>query len=128
MKGPSSSSNIIKIATNHMKSIWVVTSDNKLYFRKSHAVMEWKHIKFPGSCANVSVGSKSVWALDSEGSVYFRTNVDVHCPSGKEWKKSEGRLSQISVSPSGQAIGTNKAGKIFFRSGVSSTEPFGRGT
>ena len=128
VQGPSSSSSIIKIATNHMKSIWVVTSDNKLYFRKSHAFVEWEEIKFPGDCASVSAGAKSVWAIDAEGVVYFRTNVDVHSPSGEDWKKSEGRLAQISVSPSGQVIGTNKAGKIFFRRGVDPEKnPFGRG-
>ena len=125
VQGPSSSP-VIKIATNHMKSIWVVTSDNKLYFRKSHAVAEWNEIKFPGDCAFVSAGGKSVWTIDAEGVVYFRTNVHVHSPSGEDWKKSEGRLSTISVSPSGQAIGINKAGKIFFRRGVTAKCPFGR--
>ena len=87
VQGPSSSP-ITKVATNHMKSVWVVTSDNKLYFRKSHAVAEWNEIKFPGDCAFVSAGAKSVWTIDAEGAVYFRTNVHVHSPSGEDWKKS----------------------------------------
>lgn len=110
--------NLVHLSSTHLGCVWGVSEKNKIYFRGSHMTPEWQHVKFPGRCVKLDTGGLAVWAIDDEGCVYFRDGVDFENAQGKAWKKIDGRLSAISVSPNMHVVGLNKSGKIFFRSGV----------
>lgn len=81
----------------------------------------WTQIS--GSAKRIVIGPFGMWILNND-SVAGGSNVSFRDTSGN-WTRVGGGLTDIAVGSSGQVWGVNNTGTIFFREGISASNPMG---
>ncbi|XP_038118862.1 tectonin beta-propeller repeat-containing protein [Culex quinquefasciatus] len=97
----------------------------------------WLEVKPPGTnlkITQVSVGTNSVWCVTNDNHVWFRRGVHGEASGicedaaiGSGWVEMVGNISYISVAPNDQVFAVGSEDRaLYFRSGVSATDPTGK--
>ena len=123
----------IKWVSCDHSSVWAITTDSKVLFRKG--VCEtfpegkiWIEVKPSIPFVQIACCNNIVWGLDCTGKVYVRESISGSHPAGREWKDVKSPLfAAISVVDSGIVWGIDFNSRLWFRCGASIFEPEGGG-
>ncbi|XP_070581282.1 tectonin beta-propeller repeat-containing protein 1-like isoform X2 [Ptychodera flava] len=133
---------VTQISVGPKGSVWAVLWDGMVAVRNGYSHdhpigTDWNYVSAPDNCvlSMVSVGTKAVWATTRDGRVWFRkgfnslqANNDSFAALGVGWVEMVGNMSQVSVGPNDQvwALGFNEDKNVYFRTGVTPSEPSGK--
>ncbi|XP_058061619.1 tectonin beta-propeller repeat-containing protein [Anopheles bellator] len=97
----------------------------------------WLEVKPPGASlkiVQVAIGTNSVWCVTNDNHVWFRrgvrgeaSGVSEDAAIGSSWVEMVGNISHISVAANDQVFAVGSEDRaLYFRSGVSSSDPTGK--
>ena len=122
----------IKRLTVDENSVWAITTDNKMLFRKGVEESNpegqvWQEV-FGEGFAHIACCKSIVWAHTNQGKVFIREGITPSTPSGKSWMEVKcPKLTAACITNAGVAWGINHDGSIGFRCGVCPEKPAGKG-
>lgn len=133
---------VAQISVGSTGLVWAVLYNGRAIVRSgvtknSLTGESWLEVKPPGTglkITQVSVGTDSVWCVTNDNHVWFRRGVKGEAAGisedaaiGSGWVEMVGNISMVSVAANDQVFAVGSEDRaLYFRSGVSSSDPTGK--
>lgn len=137
-----SGAEVTQISVGATGLVWAVLANGRCIVRsgvtrESLTGDSWLEIKPPGNglkVSQVSVGTNSVWCVTNDNHVWFRRGVKGEASGisedaaiGTGWVEMVGNISTVSVASNDQVFAVGSEDRaLYFRSGVSASDPTGK--